>query len=170
MIRSASLDSSFWNIASQIGLTPYLFSYFKVYYCRAVEQEIVTTDPNETPLIYPQAMLFQVLREDGRLHRREPEKPLTIFGVGEAQAIALAREQSWVLLINDVRPLRLAQDMGIVCVAVPDFAVFLYSQRRITIAAVHGYLRRLTNTTSPALIAQAQQMITHIAQKRGETL
>jgi hypothetical protein len=118
MIRSASLDSSFWNIASQIGLTPYLFSYFKVYYCRAVEQEIVTTDPNETPLIYPQAMLFQVLREDGRLHRHEPEKPLTIFGVG----------------------------------------------------AVHGYLRRLTNTTSPALIAQAEQTITHIAQKRGEGL
>jgi len=170
MIRPASLDSSFWNIATQIGLVPNLFSFFEVYYCQAVEHEIITTDPNETPLIYPQAMLFQVLREDGRLHRREPEKPLTIFGVGEAHAIALAREQSWVLLINDVRPLRLAQNMGIICVAVPDFATFLYSQRRITLAAVHGYLRRLTSTTSSALIAQAEQTIAHIAQRRGETL
>lgn len=170
MIQSASLDSSFWNIASQIGVVPYLFSYFKVYYCWAVEREIVTTDPNETPLIYPQAILFRVLQEDGRLHQCEPEKPLTIFGVGEAHAIALAYEQRWVLLINDARPLRLAQDMGITCVAVPDFAVFLYSQGRITLAAAHGYLRRLTNTTSPALIAQAEQTIAHLAQKRGENV
>jgi hypothetical protein len=168
MIRSASLDSSFWNIAGQVGLVPYLFSYFAVYYCRAVEREIITTAPDETPLIYPQAMLFQVLREDGRLHQREPEKPLTIFGVGEAHAIALAREQGWTLLINDARPLRFAQDMGIVCVAVPDFATFLYAQRRITVAAVHGYLRRLAHTTSPSLIAQAEQVIAHIAQRRGE--
>lgn len=170
MIHPASLDSSFWNIAAQIGLVPYLFSYFQIYYCRAVEQEIVTTDPRETPLIYPQAMLFQLLKEDGRLHHQEPERPLNQFGVGEAHAVALAYERSWVLLINDARPLRFAQDLGIHCVAVPDWAVFLYSQRKITLAAVQGYLRRLTSTTSPALIAQAELTIGQIAQQRGENL
>ena len=84
--------------------------------------------------------------------------------------MALAYEQSWVLLINDARPLRFAQDMGIACVAVPDWATFLYAQRKITLAAVQGYLRRLTTTTSPNLIAQAEQVIGQIAHQRGETI
>lgn len=169
MIRNASLDTSFWNIAGRVGLVPYLFSYFRVFYCQAVEREIVATDPAQTPLIYPQAKLFQVLREDGRLHHHEPEKPLSLFGEGEAHAIALAQEQSWLLLINDVRPLRFAQDLGITCVAVPDFAVFLYSQQRLTLAAVKGCLKRLTTTTSPALIEQAEKLVFHLAQTRGDT-
>ncbi len=169
MIRPASLDTSFWNIAVQTGLVPYLFPYFQVYYCRAVEQEIITTDPNVTPLIYPQAMLFKLLQEDGRLHQQEPETPLTKFGLGEAHAIAVAYEQSWILLINDARPLRFAQDMGIHCVAVPDWVIFLYAQRKITLSAAQGYLRRLTATTSPILLAQAEQTIEYLAQQRGET-
>jgi len=40
----ASLDTSFWNIAAQIGVAPYLFAFFRVHYCLAVEREIVTTD------------------------------------------------------------------------------------------------------------------------------
>jgi predicted nucleic acid-binding protein len=168
VILSASLDTSFWNMASRVGVVPYLFSFFEVYYCKAVEQEIVTTDPDETPLLYPQAMLFQVFKEDGRLHRREPEKPLTMFGVEEAHAVALAFEQSWVLLINDARPLMFAQSLGIQCVSVPDFTVLLYSQGKITYAAVQGYLRRLSSTTSPTLIGQAKQVVAELTQKRGK--
>lgn len=84
MILNASLDTSFWTIAAQIGVVPYLFAYFRIHYCRAVEAEIIATDPHETPLIYPQAMLFQIMQEDNRLHRIEPENPLTQFGAGEA--------------------------------------------------------------------------------------
>ncbi len=167
-LQNASLDTSFWNIAAQIGVVPYLFSFFQVHYCRAVEREIITTDPDETPLVYPQAMLFTVLKEDGRLHQAEPEEPLELFGVGEAYAIALARERSWVLLINDTRPLQFAQSLDVKCVAVPDFCVLLYSQGKITYAAVRGYLRRLASTTNPTLIAQAEQIVDEIAAKRGE--
>jgi hypothetical protein len=87
---NASLDTSFWNIAAQVGVVPYLFTFFRIHYCRAVEDEIVTMDPDETPLIYPQAMLFRVMREDGRVHHAELERPLAQFGAGEAGAIALA--------------------------------------------------------------------------------
>ncbi|MGA9351242.1 MAG: hypothetical protein WBW48_20895 [Anaerolineae bacterium] len=79
---NASLDTSFWNIAAQVGVAPYLFTYFRIHYCRAVEDEIVTTDPDETPLIYPQAMLFKVMQEDGRLHHAEPERPWTLAEAG----------------------------------------------------------------------------------------
>ncbi len=169
MIRNASLDTSFWNIASQIGVVPYLFDYFRVHYCRSVAQEIVTTDANETPLIYPQAMLFKVLLEDGRLHEAEPQEPLALFGSGEAHAIALAREQGWWLLINDSRPLAFAQAMGIHCVSVPDFCVLLFSQGRITKAAANGTLKRLKATTASSLISQASILIERIALLRGET-
>jgi len=164
----ASLDTSFWNIAAQIGIVPYLFAFFKVHYCQAIEEEIVTTDPDETPLIYPQAMLFMVMKEDGRLHQAEPEQPLALFGAGEAHAIALAQERSWVLLINDYQPLQFAQSLGLHCVSVPDFCVLLYSEGRITYHAVKGYLRRLTPTTSPALIHLAERVVDEIARERGE--
>ncbi len=168
MIQNGSLDTSFWNIASQIGVVPYLFDYFRIYYCQQVAQEIVTTDPNETPLIYPQAMLFKVLTEDGRLLTTEPREPLALFGIGEAHAIALAREQAWWLLINDSRPLEYARTMGLSCVSVPDFCVLLYSQGRVTEAATKGYLKRLQATTSPALITQAEDLIKRITFLRGE--
>lgn len=170
MILNASLDTSFWNIASQIGVVPYLFGFFHVFYCQAVEQEIITTDPNETPLIYPQAMLFLVLREDGRLQRQDPSTLIQLFGVGEANAIALAREQSWVLLINDARLLAFAQSLGITCVSVPDFCVFLYSQQKITLRAIRGYLQRLSHTTAPGLLQKASQIVDQLAQQRGDIL
>jgi len=165
---NVSLDTSFWNIATQVGVVPYLFALFRVHYCRAVEDEIVTTYPDETPLIYPQAMLFKVMQEDGRLYHAEPERPLAQFGAGEAGAIALAQERGWVLLINDYRPLQLAQSLGLHCVSVPDFCVLLYAERKITYRAVKGYLRRLASTTSPALIRMAEQVADEIARERSE--
>jgi predicted nucleic acid-binding protein len=168
MILNTSLDTSFWNIASQIGVIPYVFTFFRVHYCQSVESEIVTTDPDETPLIYPQAMLFKVMQEDGRLHRAEPERPLSQFGAGEANAIALAREREWILLINDYRPLQLAKSLNIQCVSVPDFCVFLYAEQKITYRAVKGYLHRLASTTSPKLLRSSERIADEIARKRGE--
>lgn len=168
MQQDASLDTSFWNIAAQVGAAPYLFGYFTVHYCAAVEQEIVATNPSETPLIFLQAMLFQVLQEDGRLHQAEPATSERLYGPGEARAIALARERSWVLLINDYRPLQFAQSLGVQCVSVPGFCVLLYADGKITLPAVLGYLRRLASTTSPQLIRQAQAIVDSMARERGE--
>lgn len=166
MLLDASLDTSFWTCASQIGVAPYLFSFFRIHYSQAIEREIVTTNPSETTLIYPQAMLFTIFQEDGRLHRREPTKPLALFGTGEAHAIALAKENNWLLLINDRRPLAFARSLGISTVSIPSFCVLLYSQGKITLAAVNGYLNRLASTTSPVLIAEAEQSLMQIVNLR----
>lgn len=168
MILNASLDTSFWTYASQVGVAPYLFSFFHVHYCSAVKNEIVTTDPTTTPLIYPQAMLFMIFAEDGRLHQKEPVKPLSVFGIGEAHAMALAKENNWVLLINDSRPLIYARSLGITTVGVPGFCVLLYAKELITLNAVTGYLKRLSTTTSATLLAEASHTIAEIAKKRGE--
>lgn len=159
MILDASLDTSFWNIAARIGVTPYLFEFFHVHYCHAVYDEIVTTDPQVTTLVYPQAMLFHLLLEGERLYHAEPLDPLARFGKGEAHALALAQERGWVLLINDVRPLMLATSLGISTVSVPAFCVLLAAKGRITTNAASGYLRRLRPTTSPRLIEQAERLI-----------
>ncbi|MBI3957235.1 MAG: hypothetical protein HY328_00400 [Chloroflexi bacterium] len=167
VIQDASLDTSFWVMSSKIGLVPYLFDFFRVHYCQAVADEIITTDPETTMLIYPQAMLFRVMRDDGRLHLVEPEKPLHLYGVGEAHAIALARERNWVLLINDSRPLQFAQSIGIFCISVPEFCVLLYTQGKITEAAALGYLKRLRSTTSPRLLNQAEQVVNEFARSQN---
>lgn len=167
-LLDASLDTSFWTYASQIGVAPYLFTFFRVYYCQAVKNEIITTHPSETTLIYPQAMLFMVFEEDGRLKSIEPQKPLSIFGVGEAHAIAVAKERQWILLINDGRPLVYARSLGITTVSVPGFCVLLYAKRMITLNAVTGFMKRLSTTTSAALIAEATHTVAEIAKQRGE--
>lgn len=163
----ASLDTSFWNIASQIGVVPYLFDFFRVHYCAAVKREIITTDPNETMLVYPQAKLFQMMEEDGRLHLAEPERPLLRFGEGEAHAIGLALERNWVLLINDNRPLVFARSLGMNVVSVPAFCGLLYATGQITYPAILGYLDRLKATTSPPLIDEARQIVAQIARQRN---
>ena len=168
MLLNASLDTSFWNRVADVGVTAYLFSFFRVYYCQAVRNEIIATDPSETTLIYPQAMLFTVFEEDRRLQRAEPQSTLSLYGLGEAAAIALAREQSWVLLINDQRPLLFAESLGIHCVCVPDFCVFLYAQGKITTAAAEGYLDRLKPTTGKQLIARAQLVLQQLRTQRKE--
>lgn len=167
-LLNASLDTSFWTYASQIGVAPYLFTFFQVYYCQAVKNEIITTHPSETTLIYPQAMLFMVFEEDGRLKPIEPQKPLSIFGVGEAHAIAVAKERQWILLINDGRPLVYARSLGITTVSVPGFCVLLYAKGMITLNAVTGFMKRLSTTTSAALIAEATHTVAEIAKQRGE--
>lgn len=170
MILDASLDTSFWNRASEVGVAPYLFQYFRIHYCTVVKNEIVNTDPDETSLIYPQAMLFQVFAEDGRLHQAEPEQPLQQFGAGEAQAIALAIEKQWVLLINDNKPLHFARSLKINCVSVPAFCLLLYQHRRITYAACQGYFKRLAYTTATALIDEAAELAYEFATERGDDL
>ena len=166
MLLNASLDTSFWTYVSQVGVAPYLFNFFRVHYCQAVKNEIVTTDPSTTTLVYPQAMLFMVFEEDGRLYQHEPQSSLPIFGIGEAHAITLAKEQEWVLLINDSRPLLYARSLGIRTVSVPSFCVLLYSKGLITLSAVTGYLKRLSTTTSATLIAEATHTVVEIAKKR----
>jgi len=168
MLLNASLDTSFWTYASQVGVVPYLFSFFRVHYCEAVKSEIVTTDPTKTSLVYPQAMLFIVFAEDGRLYQKEPAKPLSVFGIGEAHAIAVAKENDWLLLINDSRPLLYARSLGIKTVSVPGFCVLLYSKKLITLDAVNGYLKRLSTTTSATLLAEASHTVMEIAKQRGE--
>ncbi|MCE7987192.1 MAG: hypothetical protein DYG89_38970 [Caldilinea sp. CFX5] len=168
MILNASLDTSFWTYASQVGVAPYLFNFFGVHYCQAVRNEIITTNPKETTLVYPQAILFMVFEEDGRLQQIEPQKPLTLFGVGEAHAIALAKERQWVLLTNDARPLFYARSLGITAVSVAGFCVLLYAEGIITLNAVTGFVKRLSVTTSATLIAEATHTIAEVARERGE--
>jgi predicted nucleic acid-binding protein len=170
LILDASLDTSFWNRASEVGVAPYLFQFFRVYYCATVKREIISTDPDETTLIYPQAMLFQVFDEDKRLHQAEPERLLRRFGAGEAHAIALALERKWVLLINDNNPLLFARTLGITCISVPAFCLLLYQRQKITYAACQGYFRRLAYTTSASLIAEAEAIVHKLAIARGESL
>jgi predicted nucleic acid-binding protein len=166
VILDASLDTSFWNRASEVGVAPYLFQFFRVHYCAAVKREIISTDPEKTSLVYPQAMLFQVFDEDKRLYPTEPERPLRRLGAGEAHAIALALEKNWMLLINDYNPLVFAQSIGIACMCAPDFCILLYTVGKITLPAVNGYLKRLSPTTSPTLIALAEATLQQIVHEK----
>ncbi|MFZ4664705.1 MAG: hypothetical protein ACOYNY_47375 [Caldilineaceae bacterium] len=169
MLLDASLDTSFWSRAAEIGIAPYLFQFFRVHYCTAIKREIISTDPDKTTLIYPQAMLFQVFDEDKRLHQAEPVNPLRRFGIGEAHAIALAQERKWVLLINDNNPLLFARSLGITCISVPAFCLLLYQTKKITFAAFQGYCNRLRSTTSVSLIAEAEEIAHKLAVTRGDS-
>lgn len=166
--RGASLDTSFWVIACRIGVVQYLFDFYEVHYCPAVRNEIVKGDPARPSLIFPQAKMFDIFLEDGRLKEAEPRQRLTVFGAGEAGAIALARERGWDLLINDFRPYHFARSLGVKVVSVPEFCLLLVAAGLITPPAAHGYLDRLRATTSRSLLDLARESLDRLTGNGGD--
>lgn len=167
--QNASLDTSFWVVACQIGVVQYLFDFYEVHYCPVVREEIASGDPARPSLVFPQAKMFQVFMEDGRLKQAKPRRLFTVFGAGEAGAIALARERGWALLINDFRPYHLARSLGIQAVSVPEFCLVLAAAGLVTPAAAHGSLDRLRATTSRSLLELARESLERLTGNGGKS-
>lgn len=91
------------------------------------------------------------------------------FCPGERAAISLAVEhKDWTLLLDDIRPFRVAQEMGLNPVCSPAYAAWLYERDVLDNVAVLGVLSRLAarSTVSPHLLALALRQIATIRRER----
>lgn len=129
--EDAVLDASFWINAYHGGLYDYLADYFTLYVPTIVIQEIEHTPPDVDHLT-PAGVALRQWRRSGHLTIQDPVEPVDWYDPGENAAIALAREQEYLLLMDDQAPYHFVKARGMRVVASVDFAVLLYADNRLS--------------------------------------
>lgn len=167
--RSVALDTSFWTVGFRADVLQYLFEFFAVHAPPAVRGEILAPDPGYPNRVYGYAAWFRVLEERDLLVSTTPGTSMPLFGRGESEAIALAREHGWWLLMNDSRPVQFAQQAGITVITVPTFIVYLYERGRIALAAARKKLSLIVSWTGRQIMASAEQDLDTLARQQGES-
>lgn len=163
--QNASLDSSFWINAYAGGLTPFLTDYFCLFATRLVQTEITyPLDVLEIPS--PGARLFRQWCERGLITRQDPVMSVDWFQPGENQAIALALEYGYWLLIDDNNPYHFAKSRGLPVLGSMDLAVALYDQGRLSYPQALASLQSLG--ASKHLVRQAMSFLAALAQLKGD--
>jgi len=151
----ASLETSFWKHVWMLHLAPYLFDCFEVFYCSEVHREIHSPYPGFPTVVHPRIKLFDVLA-GVNLRQQDPAGYDTaLYGPGEAQALALAAERGYVLLIDDYRPLRYAQKQGVFIISSPDLVVKLCVDGILTCRMGRDRIERSRAEVSPLLLDKA---------------
>lgn len=164
-INDAVFDTSFWINADRAGLLEDVLARFKVWYVPAVAAEI-----NDN---YASGRKFRRLVQDGTLTEIQPrEQRIVDFGIGERIAISVAIEHpDWMLLIDDLRPSRVAGELGLNVITTPGFVATLFGDGHLDATQTLTRLGRLAGiqTVSPQLLAGALvQIDTLIRGKRGD--
>jgi predicted nucleic acid-binding protein len=148
MRTPATIDSSFWINAHRSNLLMYAMRSFEIYFVPQVAAEMSR--------IFPSGQEFWRSVDDGLLQPRTPSiEQVTEFGPGERAAMNLALENpEWLLLIDDHRPLRRAESLGIRATCTPALVVHWYGVGEISLQnAIEGLARLAAlQTLSPELI------------------
>lgn len=153
--RDAALDASFWINSHRAGILDFLPSYFNLFVPSVVVEEIECPS-SKTGLLAAAGRLFRTWRETGRLIVQDPAQPVGQFDPGENAAIALARERSYVLLIDDSTPYHAARSQGLLVAKSPDLVVMLYDHGKLNYEAARSAIHHLRvdkHLTRSALIA-----------------
>ena len=102
------------------------------------------------------------------LGRAQPNEVESRFGRGEAEALALAQEHGWLLLINDARPIAYARQSGVRTLSVPGLMFRLYAQGSISLRGVERQFATIESITSPNVLRPVQRAVFRLAHVRGE--
>ena len=111
--QNATLDSSFWIHAAVSNVIEYLLDDFDLHVPSAVAGELSEDYPSG-------ARLHGLIRERAVKVQDAKSAAIDRFGPGERAAMDLAIEnRGWVLLMDDLRPFRAAEGMGLAPVSSP---------------------------------------------------
>lgn len=117
----AVLDTLFWVLAYRAEIAANCLDLFEIVVPKAVEEEILAGQPGVAAREYPYSTLFRHLKHELRSPTVDVT-PLSVFGPGEAEAIALATELNAVLLINERPGLQFARNLGLDVASVPSLS------------------------------------------------
>lgn len=165
MIQNASLDTSFWINAYRASIVRYLLSFFRLYAPPVVKQEILHP-VIEFGIESEDAVLFREWVKQRKILIRAPKTSYPIFRAGESQAIALAKERGYLLLIDDSNPYEAAKQAGIKVVGSPDFVVFLVFKHKVTHADGLSMLDHLRGSVKATIIDTAVTLLHHRQPRR----
>lgn len=154
----AVLDTLFWVLAYRAEIAANCLDLFEIVVPKAVEEEILAGQPGVAAREYPYSTLFRHLKHELRSPTVDVT-PLSVFGPGEAEAIALATELNAVLLINERPGLQFARNLGLDVASVPSVIVLLRSQGVISDRAARRKLGLIAPNTAAAIIDEAARAL-----------
>lgn len=160
--QNATLDSSFWIHVTVSQVIGQLLEDFDLAVASAVGGELIEDYPSG-------ARLHRLIREGGVRVQDPQSAGIDRFGPGERAAINLAIEnRGWILLMDDLRPFRAAEQMGLAPVSSPVYAASLYRRDLLDERTVLTVLARLAarSTVSPQLIDLALSQVAQTAKER----
>jgi predicted nucleic acid-binding protein len=149
--QQAVFDSSFWINAHRSGLLRWVLQRFMLHYPPDVATEMHAA--------FPSGQAFWEHVRTGILTESAPQQAaFQEFSTGERAAINVALEHpDWTLLIDDYRPFRAAEGLGLPVLCTPVLTVQLLQDGDATAADTLTMLARLAamQTVSPHLLARA---------------
>jgi predicted nucleic acid-binding protein len=167
VIVPAVLDASFWINAVRCGIASHLADYFSLVVTPVVAAELSVL--LQLPQPPEPATLFQEWLRDGRIQVVAPERALTRIDVGENEAIALAQEQGWALLIDNSAPRDWSRGpAGLRVIDSPAFAILLYDHGRLTYPQCTAALAQ--SRAARRVVREALIWLTELARRKGETV
>ncbi len=162
--QNATLDSSFWIHAAAGSIVEQLLEDFDVSVPPAVVEELSED--------YSSGARLHGLVREGRVRVvAAASAALERFGPGDRAAINLAIENpGWVLLMDDLRPFRAAEELSLAPVSSAVYAASLYRRGVLDEREVMRVLARLAarSTLSPQLIHLALTQVAGISKERRE--
>lgn len=160
------VDASFWINAERSGLVPYLLDYFRLAVPPRVAEEL-TTLLGQVSYPPPAAVLFAEWHERGLIEITPPQGSYSRFDAGENEAIALARERGWVLLIDNSAPRDYSRGpLRLRVVDSPAFAVFLYDQGRLSF--LHALTALQQSRAARRVVREASVLLRRLARLKGD--
>ena len=155
----AVLDTSFWVAAYRAEVAANCLDLFEIVVPRAVEEENRRPQATAPSREYPYATLFRHLRN---LMFDPPEsspKPIILFGAGEAEAIVLSGHLNAVLLVNERRGARYAENLNLRVVTVPTVIVTLRVRQVISSRTAYRKLDLIEPITAAEIVAEARRAV-----------
>ena len=160
---SAVLDASFWINAVRSHVAIYLTDYFAVAATPRVVTEI--TALLSLPRAPEAALLFHDWQQRGLIQVVTPAHSLDQFDAGENEAIALARERDWALLIDNGAPRDWSRGPGGVRV-IDSPAFVLYDNGRLDSAQATTILAQ--SQAARRVVREALLYLVELMRRKGE--
>lgn len=161
MKRRATFDSSFWVHAVYLDLVDFLLGDYELVCPPAVERELGGESPTASTL--------RALCSQGRIQRANARaEKVKLYGHGERAAINLALEHGLLLLIDDWRPYRAAEALGIETINSVAYLVHLFARNRLAADRVLSALAKLIRrqTIRPEWTTAALTLVAEIRRQQ----
>ena len=160
----AVLDASFWINIVRMGLVTHLNDYFDLTAPPKVAEELAVLLQQTHPPA--SVILFRNWQHRKLVRTVAPKQALDRFEPGENEAIAVAQERQWTLLIDNGAPRDWSRGvLRLRVVDSPAFAVFLYDQGRINYVQATEALAQAQ--AARRVVREALNFLAELARRKG---
>lgn len=139
---NASVDASFLINLCAGEIADYIFGYFHLYATRSVTTEI-RYPLDALGIDTSSVSQFNFWVANQAITIEDPAQSVDWYQRGENDAIALAQERGYFLLIDDAHPYHRAKSVGLRVVGSAEFAVLLFDHKKLTQEAATTAIKRI---------------------------